>query len=155
MLFNQYNTRKSLSKTIQETSYEGSTTDQCCGIFPFIYTTTHWRARHILQTNTATHEHTKFFKLSLSFLHQTAHQVHFLHCVVSCSPTDPLHFHWRKRMTTPPIITLLVPHSSSTPFSCLPSYSIFSTLFLIKHPSTRCFSLPSLPLFCKAFSHLP
>lgn len=64
MLSNQYNTKKSLSKTIQETSHMGSTTDQCCGIFPLIYTTTHWRAHHILQTNTATHEHTKYFKLS-------------------------------------------------------------------------------------------
>lgn len=53
---------------------------------------------HILCTNTAMHPCTntfapKFLRLSLGFLHQTAHQVHFLYSNISA-------FHWREKMTT-------------------------------------------------------
>lgn len=97
MLFNHYNTRKPSSKTIQTTSFERSTTDQCCNVCVVVFFSPSFvtspqlslggQYTSLTQTkpriHAQTHSHLNFLKLSLGFLHQTAHQVHFLYCGIS------------------------------------------------------------------------
>lgn len=86
------------------TSFEVSTTNQCCNVYVVVFLFPHLRSvtgtqLHIGGSNTHTHTHTlrtttamhpcpntltpTFLRLSLGFLHQTAHQVYFLHCGIS------------------------------------------------------------------------